>query len=73
MSVYCLVHGSTQNPKGWELLGSELRALGHDHICVDLPTDEPDATASRYAQVVGAALEGVDRAIVVAHSASGFF
>jgi pimeloyl-ACP methyl ester carboxylesterase len=73
MSVYCLVHGSTQSPKGWELLASELKALGHDLICVDLPTDEPDATAARYAQVVGAALAGVDRATVVAHSASGFF
>ncbi len=73
MSLYCLVHGSTQSPKGWERLASELQALGHDHICVDLPTDEPDAGASRYAQVVGAALVGAEKATVVAHSASGFF
>src|SRR5580698_1153191 len=69
MSVYCLVHGSTQSPRGWELLVSQLRARGHECICVDLPTDEPDASATRYAEVVGAALAGVNKATVVAHSA----
>lgn len=73
MSVHCLVHGSTQSPRGWELLVSQLRARGHECICVDLPTDEPDASATRYAEVVGAALAGVNKATVVAHSASGFF
>jgi hypothetical protein len=73
VSVYCLVHGSTQSPKGWELLVSELKTRGHECICADLPTDEPNASATRYAEVVGAALAGVDRPTVVAHSASGFF
>lgn len=73
MSVYCLVHGSTQSPKGWDLLVSQLRILGHECICVDLPTDEPNASATRYAGVVGTALAGIKSATVVAHSASGFF
>jgi hypothetical protein len=30
MSVFCLVHGSTQSPKGWDLLIPELTAHGHD-------------------------------------------
>ena len=73
MSVFCLVHGSTQGPSGWELLVSELKARGHDCICVDLPTDEPDAGATRYAAAIGAALAGVNKPTVVAHSASGIF
>lgn len=70
MSVYCLVHGSTQSPRGWELLVSELRSHRHECICVDLPTDQPNAGATRYAEVVGATLRGVNTATVVAHSAS---
>jgi pimeloyl-ACP methyl ester carboxylesterase len=73
MSVFCLVHGSTQSPKGWAVLVSELNARGHDCVCVDLPTDKPDASATEYAAVIGAALAGVSKPIVVAHSASGLF
>jgi pimeloyl-ACP methyl ester carboxylesterase len=73
MSVFCLVHGSTQGPTGWELLVPELKGRGHDCICVDLPTDEPDASATRYAGAIGAALAGVNKPTVVAHSASGIF
>lgn len=73
MSTYCLVHGSTQNPSGWDLLVSELHALGHECVCADLPTDEPEAGARRYAEVIGRALNGRGPAIVVAHSASGVF
>jgi Alpha/beta hydrolase family len=71
MSLFCLVHGSTQSPAGWRLLVSELEKRGHVCICPDLPVNEPDASATRYAAVIGAALN--KRAIVVAHSASGLF
>jgi pimeloyl-ACP methyl ester carboxylesterase len=73
MSVFCLVHGSTQGPKGWELLVSELKARGHDCICVDLPTDQPGSTAAVYADAIGKALGKSKSPIVVAHSASGLF
>jgi pimeloyl-ACP methyl ester carboxylesterase len=73
MSVFCLVHGSTQGPTGWKLLNSELKARGHECICVDLPTDQPDAGAALYASIIGKALLNSDGAIVVAHSASGLF
>ena len=49
MSLFCLVHGSMQNASGWELLVSELRKRGHRAVCVNLPTDEPEASATRYA------------------------
>ena len=72
MSLFCLVHGSTQNTSGWDLLAPELARLGHESIRVALPTDSPDASATVYADVIAGALES-DDAIVVAHSASGAF
>ncbi|MDQ2840412.1 MAG: alpha/beta hydrolase [Acidobacteriota bacterium] len=73
MSVFCLVHGSAQGPTGWELLVAELQAGGHRCMCVDLPTDRRDASATEYAALIGAAMEGADRPTVVAHSVSGLF
>lgn len=73
MSLFCLVHGSTQSPEGWKLLAAELRRCGHQIISVDLPVDQPDAGADHYAKCVGSALEGREPAIVAAHSASGLF
>jgi pimeloyl-ACP methyl ester carboxylesterase len=72
MSLFCLVHGSTQDPSGWDLLVPELRALGHDTVVVDLPTDQPEASATVYADRIADSLD-CDDAIVVAHSASGLF
>lgn len=73
MSLFCLVHGSTQGPAGWTLLVSELESRGHHCVCVDLPTKEPDASANRYADVIADAVRGTEAPIVVAHSASGLF
>jgi pimeloyl-ACP methyl ester carboxylesterase len=72
MSLYCLVHGSTQNTSGWDLLTPELARLGQESIRVALPTDCPDASATVYADTIARALPS-DDAIVVAHSASGAF
>jgi hypothetical protein len=74
MRLFCLVHGSTQNPSCWDLLIPELERRGHHAVCPDLPVDEPDASALRYADVIAAAIPpGNNDAIVVAHSASGLF
>jgi pimeloyl-ACP methyl ester carboxylesterase len=73
VSLFCLVHGSTQSPAGWKLLVSELESRGHRCVCVDLPTNEPDASANRYADVIADAVRGMESAIVVAHSAAGLF
>jgi hypothetical protein len=52
----------------------ELQKRGHETLCVDLPINEPEAGAERYAHVIAEALNGIkQRAIVVAHSASGMF
>ncbi len=74
MSLFCLVHGSTQNASGWAMLVPELQRRGHRAICVNLPTDEPEASGTRYAQVIAEALRNPTEApIVVAHSVSGVF
>ena len=74
MAPVCLVHGSTQGPEGWKLLVRELESRGRKCVCVDLPTNEPDAGADRYADVIGNAVREMDDApIVVGHSASGLF
>ena len=73
MSIFCLVHGSAQSPRGWDFLVAELQARGHGCICVDLPVDRPDTSATEYAAVIGAAIEGAEMPIVVAHSVSGLF
>jgi len=50
----------------------ELAARGHRAIAVDLPIDDPQAGAARYAEVVVRSLEGVDdEVVVVGHSMGG--
>jgi len=73
LSLFCLVHGSAQSAAGWKLLVSELEARGHRGICVDLPTDEPAASANRYADLIADVVPEMEAPIVVAHSASGLF
>lgn len=74
MSVFCLIHGSTQNRSGWNLLLPELESQGHQVICPDLPVDKPEASATYYAEAVAAALRGSTAPpILVAHSVSGLF
>jgi len=71
MSLFCLVHGSTQNASGWARLVPELEKRGHRAISVNLPTDEPEASGTRYAQVIAEALrDSTEAPIVVAHSST---
>lgn len=74
MSLFCLVHGSTQNASCWDLLIPKLEQHGHDTVRMNLPTNEPEASATRYADVIAEAIPA-DRGdtVVVAHSASGLF
>jgi len=70
---FCLVHGSTQNSSGWDLLVPALERLGHDAVCPDLPND-PAASATHYADAIADAIPpGREDVTVVAHSASGLF
>lgn len=74
MSLFCLVHGSTQSAVGWDLIVPELESRGHQAVRVSLPTNEPEASGTRYAEVIARALEKTkELPIVVGHSASGLF
>jgi Alpha/beta hydrolase family len=74
MSLFCLVHGSTQNATGWKLLAAELESRGHQVVCPELPADKPGAGAAYYVEAVTSALRKIPQApIVVAHSVTGLF
>jgi pimeloyl-ACP methyl ester carboxylesterase len=74
MSLFCLVHGSTQNASCWDLLIAHLEQRTHEVVRMNLPTNEPEASATRYADVIAAAIPADrDDVVVVAHSASGLF
>jgi pimeloyl-ACP methyl ester carboxylesterase len=74
MSLFCLVHGSTQDASGWARLVPELERRGHRAACVNLPADEPEAGAARYAQTIVQTLhDSNEPPIMVAHSVSGIF
>lgn len=74
MSLFCLVHGSTQNASCWDLLIPQLEQRGHDTMRLNLPTNEPEASATRYADLISEVLPAYrDDTVIVAHSASGLF
>jgi pimeloyl-ACP methyl ester carboxylesterase len=74
MALFCLVHGSTQNASCWDLLIPELDRRGHETVRMNLPADEPEASATRYADAIAEAIpEKRADVIVVAHSAGGLF
>jgi len=74
MSLFCLVYGSTQNASCWNLVIPKLEQCDHQVVRMNLPTNEPEASATRHAEVIVAAIPADrDDAIVVAHSVSGLF
>ena len=74
MSLFCLVHGSTQDARCWGLLAPELEKRGHSTVRAHLRCDDPEANTLRYAAMIEQALpEDAEGVIVVGHSASGYF
>lgn len=72
MAVIALVPGAAHGAWCFERLARELRALGHDPIAVELPCDDVDAGAVRYAAVVAEATAHVPGpVVVVGHSLAG--
>lgn len=72
MSIFCLVHGAFLGAWCWEKLVSHLEAFGHQAIAMDLPLEDREAGAVRYAEAVLQALKGVDDDVVlVGHSMTG--
>jgi pimeloyl-ACP methyl ester carboxylesterase len=72
MATFALVHGAWHGAWCWERLVPELEARGHRVVAMDLPSEDPDATFSEYADVVVAALADDDsEVVVVGHSLAG--
>lgn len=72
MAAFGLVHGAWHGEWCWELLQPELESLGHRVVTVELPSDDPGATFTTYAETVvdAVAAEG-DDLVLVAHSLAG--
>ena len=68
---FSLVHGAYHGAWCWDLLRKELERDGHSTSAVDLPCDDPDAGAERYAEVVVQAIPKGQSAVLVGHSLGG--
>src|SRR5260370_14051399 len=69
---FALVHGAYHGAWCWDLLRRELERDGHSTSAVDLPCDDPDAGAERYADVVVRAIPKRSAGVVlVGHSLAG--
>ncbi len=69
---FAFVHGAYHGAWCWDLLRRELERNGHATSAVDLPCDDPDAGAARYADVVVSAIpKGTAGVVLVGHSLAG--
>lgn len=69
---FALVHGAYHGAWCWDLLRHELELDGHSTSAVDLPSEDPDAGAERYADlVVGGIPKDSARVVLVGHSLGG--
>jgi len=73
MTAFILAHGSTHSARAWDLVKAELERSGHTVVTPELPTDEPGASTTRYADLIAASVSPNESPIVVAHSAAGWF
>lgn len=67
-----LIHGGGGSAWDWHLVVPELRALGHDSVAVDLPSEDEFAGWSEYVDSVVAALGDRRDVVAVGHSLGGF-
>lgn len=72
MATFALIHGGGDVGWSWHLVEQELRALGHDTVAPDLPSDDDTADLDDYAGVVVDAVGERPEVIVVGHSYGGF-
>ena len=69
---FVLVHGAYHGAWCWDALRTELDRDGHSSTAVDLPCQDPDAGAERYADdVIASAPKTPDGVVLVGHSLAG--
>jgi hypothetical protein len=72
MTTFGLVHGAYHGSWCWQRLTPALERLGHRVLAVDLPSEDPQAGASEYAEAaLGAFAEANESLVVVGHSLAG--
>lgn len=72
MTTFGLVHGAFHGAWCWADLAAELESRGHRVLTVDLPSEDPDAGGSRYADAAAAAFgDADDDLVLVGHSLGG--
>ena len=71
MATFGLVHGAGHGAWCWDRLRPLLESRGHRAVAVDLPCEDPEAGATRYAAIVDAALPRTDDLVLVGHSLGG--
>lgn len=73
MTDFLLLHGASHDAWCWHSTVRELELRGHRAVAVDLPIDDPEAGATRYAEFAAvAARERFDGPVVaVGHSLTG--
>jgi pimeloyl-ACP methyl ester carboxylesterase len=72
MARFVLIHGGGGSAWDWHLVVPELRERGHEAIAVDLPSQDPSAGWSAYADAVVDVVCERQPVIVVGHSLGGF-
>src|SRR5215471_1910325 len=73
MARFCLIHGSAQSPRGWDLLTPELQRRGHDVLLADPPAGVTQLPWQAYGDAILAACGSAKNVIVVGASMSGIF
>ena len=72
MSTFSLIHGGGGSAWDWHLVEPQLRERGHEPVAVDLPSEDPSAGWSDYADTVVEAVGDPERPfVVVGHSLGG--
>ncbi|MFG2639876.1 alpha/beta fold hydrolase [Streptomyces sp. NPDC048370] len=72
MATFVLIHGGGDSGWAWHLLEAELRSRGHETVAPDLPSDQPSARLSDYADAVVEAVGERRNLVVVGHSYGAF-
>jgi pimeloyl-ACP methyl ester carboxylesterase len=68
---FALVHGAYHGAWCWDRLRTELERDRHTTSAVDLPCEDPEAGADRYAELVARAIPPGTAAVLVGHSLGG--
>jgi Alpha/beta hydrolase family len=69
---FVLVHGAYHGAWCWDPLRTELEAAGHSTSAVDLPNEDPNAGAERYAdEVIAEVPKTPGEIVLVGHSLAG--